>query len=290
MQQARQPSRGESRRGGEKPRGRNGTSTLDGRSRWARCPVRRQLPGSGRVAVMSMEGRSGLRRSRTARVTAADVLRRVLDGAGHRGERGLEQRAPAALSSRRIRKLGGDRPPLTSRGASAVTTPVLTSRSVRKAAPRRRGAKNAARLNPGEGNLGGEASGGRGFEAHEGRHGERSREGGFDRRPWVEGHRPGAQPRRVAPERGSKTRGNGTVQRPGAPGPRCRHHVKTRPAQPARLKHHDGKSPGFGQEAHDPTRTPEGTDRIQSANHRKAQTPQGVWAFVFFRALVGSRG
>jgi hypothetical protein len=33
MQQACEPPRGESRRGGEKPRGRNGTSTLAGRSR-----------------------------------------------------------------------------------------------------------------------------------------------------------------------------------------------------------------------------------------------------------------
>jgi len=58
VQQTCEPSRGENRRGGEKPRGRNGTSKLV-----ASRPMVASVTGSGRAADVSVEGRrAGARR------------------------------------------------------------------------------------------------------------------------------------------------------------------------------------------------------------------------------------
>jgi len=58
MQQARKPSRGENRRGGAKPRGRNEAGRVVPSARW-QCRGNPVLPGCGRAEVTSVEGRSG---------------------------------------------------------------------------------------------------------------------------------------------------------------------------------------------------------------------------------------
>jgi hypothetical protein len=64
MQQARNSPRGENRRGGAKPRGRNGNPSRQARIR----NLTETSGGSGRVEVVSMEGRYGRRtRERTSR-------------------------------------------------------------------------------------------------------------------------------------------------------------------------------------------------------------------------------
>jgi hypothetical protein len=99
MQQARDSQSGGNRRGGAKPRGRNGTSeggTFEAEARTGR------LRGSGRFASMSMEGRQGRCRSRgrhRRRNPAEKVIStRAIGSASERSE-GQEVRTARSLGT-----------------------------------------------------------------------------------------------------------------------------------------------------------------------------------------------
>jgi len=225
MQQACESSRGENRRGGEKPRGRNGTSTLAGRSRRGQVRFAGRPLGVDARRWCRWRGGAGFGAS-NVRVTAPEALQRALGVAGDCDDEDTYQRAPGGPFRPGVQERRAIDPPRRRRGASAAATLAWRSDAFGRRAPATVNV-NAARISRPRGQpRRRRGSGGRGFEDQEGRRDALPR--GRLKRPRFEDHRPGATPRQMAPARGSRTRDSRTGQRPAAPRHRSRLHVNRR--------------------------------------------------------------